>query len=761
MNRIPQMSEAFKELSMIRKCNRPLLLASTILAFAVSAPLHAQTAGAGSPAQANDPDNQITEEGAPPVANAGEVEQITVTGRRLGGNLRDVPRSVTVIDEEELEVQQTTTRDLGDVLGRLVPGIGPSVEGRANSAGQSTIRGRRLQLVIDGVVQNNTLLDFNQELGTLGPDLIQSIEVIRGGTAVFGFGATGGVINITTKRASEGPPRFTSRARLSLQPTDIDESFGYTLYQDASFTAGKFDVRLTGSHVRRENRFDGQGNRIPTPTSGSIDNTRDYNASGVIGYRLDDRQRVEVQALYTNRLEHDRWIGINANAFTGVLPQLLHTGPGILNAATFARVQDAPPVKFVTKQGQISYENSDLLGSRVNLIGYAQEKTNRTATSLVTLRALPGLPSTQVLLINNAKQERIGARLTINSPLRFLEERASLTWGADYEWQKFVQPNNIPGLDPNTPPTVQDAYAAFGQLVFHPVPWLTLNGGLRYEKIVATIDDFRISRLQNVAHAGRLVKGGKLKPNRLIPNIGFVADVGGGSVYASYAQGFSIGELLRPIRVTTAPSVAETVNLVPLVVDNYELGFRLRSGVASSSLAFFFSESELGATFQLDPVTGNNTVERAPERIWGVEATLDLNASEMFTIGGTFAYQEGERELAGRWLPLPANRISPIKIYAYADARFSEALRARVQGSYGGARNKFGPSTVQNEGGVNSLFLVDASSIWKIGPGEVSIGVQNLFDKQYIPQFIQGFNNSNDYYSGQGRLITIGLALRL
>lgn len=746
---------------MTRESHRHMLLTSTILAAALSTPLHAQTAGTGTAVQAKATDNSITQSDAPPVADDGEQATITVTGTRLGGNLRDIPRSVTVIDEEELEVQQTTTRDLGDVLGRLVPGIGPSVEGRANGAGQSTIRGRRLQLVIDGVVQNNTLLDFNQELGTLGPDLIQSIEVIRGGTAVFGFGATGGVINITTKRATEGPPRFTSRARLSLQPTDVDKSFGYTLYQDASFTAGKFDVRLTGSHARRENRFDGSGNRIPTPTSGSIDNTRDYNASGVVGYRFGDTQRFEVQALYSNRLEHDRWVGINANAFTGVLPQLLHVGPGILNAATFARVQTAPPVKFITKQGQLSYENTDLLGSRVNVIGYVQEKTNRTATSLVTLRALPGIPAQQVLLVNNTKQERVGARLTINTPLSFLEDRASLTWGADYEWQRFVQPNNIPGLDPNTPPTVQDAYATFGQLVVHPVPWLTINGGLRYEKIIATIDDFRISRLQNVAHAGRFVGGGKLKPNRLIPNIGLVADVGGGSVYASYAQGFSIGELLRPIRVTTAPSVSETVDLLPLVVENYEVGLRLRSGIATSSLAFFYSDSEFGATFQLDPVTGNNTVERAPERIWGVEMTLDLRASEIFSVGGIFAFQEGERELAGRWRPLPANRISPIKIYTYADARFSDTVRTRLQGTYGGARNKFGNSIVQNEGNVKSLFLVDASAIFTVGRGEVSLGVQNLFDKQYIPQFIQGFNNSNDYYSGQGRLITIGLALRL
>lgn len=681
--------------------------------------------------------------------------EVLVVGQRLGGNLKEVPRSVTVIDAAELEIQRTATRDLGDILGRVVPGIGPSVEGRSNGAGQSTIRGRRLQLVIDGVVQNNTLLDFNQELGTLSPDLVERIEVIRGGTAIYGFGATGGIINVTTKRPQAGPPRFTTRIASSFQPDEFDDSLSYPIYQDAAFSVGRFDARVIGSYVRRENRFDSDGRRIPTPTSGSIDNTHEYTFDTALGYAIDEDQRLELQVVYSEREEHDRWIGVG-NAVSETLPSPTQVGPGIFDLTAFARTQDAPPVLFRTKQGRISYDNAAILGSKLNLIAYGQEKFNRTATQLVQLT--PPVPAAQRPLLRNfGSQRQVGTRLTIDTPLAFLEERSNVVWGLDYEWQKYEQPNNVPGIDPNTPPTTQNAYAGYAQLVYHPVSALTLSTGVRYEKIVAQIDDFRVSRLINSPSAGNLVQGGELSFDRVIPNLGMVYEFSPEvAVFASYAQGFSIGELLRPIRGTTAPSVEATVDLKPLVVDNYELGVRGDIGRASYTLAGFYSTSELGAVFILNPLTGNNRVERAPERVWGVEATLDLDLTDRWKFGGSLAHQEGERELQGVWSPLPGNRIAPLKIHAYVDGALAERLRVRLQALYGGSRDEFPGSTVQNEGDVGSVSLLDGSLIAGIGPGDLTIGVQNLLAKQYVPQAIQALNSATDYYSGQGRTVTLG-----
>lgn len=708
-----------------------------VIALTLSGPIHAQT----------EAERQNLAEGP--------MQELVVVAQRLGGDLKEVPRSVTVLDSEELRIQQASARDLSDILGRVVPGIGPSVEGRSNGAGQSNIRGRRLQLVIDGVVQNNTLLDFNQELGSLSPELIEQIEVIRGGTAIYGFGATGGIINVTTKRPRSGPPSFTTKVAAAFQPDEFDDTLSYPVYQDVSFSAGSFDARMFGSYVRRENRFDADGRRIPTPTSGSIDNTREYTFDLALGYTIDENQRIELQGFQNERKEHDRWIG-TGNAITGTLPVPVRVGPGIFDLAAFARTQQAPPVAFKTQQGRISYDNSDVFGSKLNLVGYAQEKSNRSATQLVQLT--PAVPAAQRPLLRNfGTQTRAGARLTIDTPLTSLEERSNVVWGVDYEWQKYIQPNNVPGIDPNTPPTTQDAYAGYAQLVYHPVAALTLNGGVRYEKIAAQIDDFRVSRLINAPSAGNLVQGGELSFDRYIPNIGAVYEFSPAiALFASYAQGFSIGELLRPIRGTTAPSVEATVDLKPLVVDNYELGVRGEIGVTNYTLAAFYSTSELGAVFILNPTTGNNTVERAPERVWGAEATLDVHISDRWTVGGSIAWQEGERELANGWQPLPGNRIAPLKIYGYVDSVITEAVRVRLQGLYGGSRDEFPRSTVQNEGEVDSLFLLDASIIATLGPGDLTLGVQNLLDKQYVPQPIQALNSTTDYYSGQGRTVTLG-----
>ena len=688
--------------------------------------------------------------------------EVTVIGQRLGGNLGDIPRSITVIDKETLASQLPISRDIGDILGRLVPGIGASVEGRANGAGQANIRGRRLQLVVDGVVQNNTLLDSNQELGIISPDLIDRIEVIRGGTAIFGFGATGGIVNVTTKRPRSGPPQLNLRVSTTFQPDHFNDTLATLVSADALFSVGKFDFRLDGAVIGRANRFDADGRRIPTPTSGSIDNTRDYNFNGVVGFNISPTQRIEIQGLFQNREETDRWVAVGGSAITQTLPTAVHTGPGIQTTAVLARTADAPPVLFVTKQGQISYDNADLLGSKLNLIAYFQDKYNRTVTQLSTLTALPGVPSQSVLLRNYGDQKRAGSRLTVTTPLHPFGAGANVVWGVDYEWQKYIQPNNVPGLDPNTPPITQNSYAGFAQVLIHPfTDRLTINGGVRYESITASIDDFRVSRLQTVSSVGNLVKGGKLKFDHFIPNIGAVFEIARPvSLYGSFAQGFSIGELLRPIRATTAPSVAQTVDLKPLVVNNYELGVRGNYGPVSYSLAAFWSSSELGATFIPDPLTGNNTVERAPERIHGVEATLDIRVSKVLTLGGNIAYQEGKRQVNGVWVPLPGNRINPLKIYDYIELRPTRHLRLRFDTDYGGPRNAFPGSTNANEGRVRPLFLANAAITADVGPGQFSLGVQNLFNREYVLQFIQA-QNSTDYYSGQGRVFTLGYQVKL
>ena len=108
--------------------------------------------------------------------------------------------SVTVITAKD--IRRTEAQDLGELL-RQVPGV--EVLDR-NGQKTVSIRGSRANqvlVVMDGVRLNDAMIGA-VDLSTIPLDMVERIEVIKGGgSARFGPGAIGGVINILTKKSWE------------------------------------------------------------------------------------------------------------------------------------------------------------------------------------------------------------------------------------------------------------------------------------------------------------------------------------------------------------------------------------------------------------------------------------------------------------------------------------------------------------------------------------------------------------------------------
>ena len=119
-----------------------------------------------------------------------------------------VGNSVTVITRKDLERQQV--RQVADAL-RSLPGVTVGRTGAYGNFTQVRIRGaegNHTLVLIDGVEANNTT-DGELDFSNLSADDIERIEVIRGPmSALYGSGAVGGVINITTRRG-QGPLTLT------------------------------------------------------------------------------------------------------------------------------------------------------------------------------------------------------------------------------------------------------------------------------------------------------------------------------------------------------------------------------------------------------------------------------------------------------------------------------------------------------------------------------------------------------------------------
>lgn len=121
-----------------------------------------------------------------PGTEAAETEedaiQVVVTATRTEEDILDVPRSVTVVEREEIEEQSRLNRNLYEILGTTVPGFGPPNQSDRNNA--QLLRGREPLVLIDGVPQNS---NFYGAIGLRGfdPNIVERIEVVSGPTGLL------------------------------------------------------------------------------------------------------------------------------------------------------------------------------------------------------------------------------------------------------------------------------------------------------------------------------------------------------------------------------------------------------------------------------------------------------------------------------------------------------------------------------------------------------------------------------------------------
>jgi len=132
---------------------------------------------------------------------------ITVTGSQ-GTTLekKDVTDDVTIITQEDIQMTKATT--LNEVLSKL-GNIPTTQNGGVGNSSSIFLRGmdaRRVLVLIDGVRYNDpSTPGATAEIDQIMLDNIKQIEIIKGAqSGVWGSDASGGVINIITKKTKQG-----------------------------------------------------------------------------------------------------------------------------------------------------------------------------------------------------------------------------------------------------------------------------------------------------------------------------------------------------------------------------------------------------------------------------------------------------------------------------------------------------------------------------------------------------------------------------
>ncbi|BBI54467.1 hypothetical protein HORIV_68880 [Vreelandella olivaria] len=196
-------------------------------------------------------------------ADAGDT--MVVVGSRTPTQISQIPGAVWVIDREMLQQQTRNGADLKTALGRLVPGLDLAPQGRTNY-GQN-MRGRGVQVLIDGVSLNGSR-GLSRQFDAIDPFNIERVEVLSGASSLYGGGATGGLINIITRKGEEGL-NWRTEAGITTgfnNSDDMDRRLSQSISGGNEFVQGYLGTAI-GDNGRH---YDGSGQEIfpisPKPT---------------------------------------------------------------------------------------------------------------------------------------------------------------------------------------------------------------------------------------------------------------------------------------------------------------------------------------------------------------------------------------------------------------------------------------------------------------------------------------------------------------
>lgn len=205
-----------------------------------------------------------------------KVDPVVVTATTVATPAEQLGVSLNVIPGEDFKTYQYSAID--DAF-RNIPGVTVSQGGSYGKLSTLSIRGAnasQVVILVDGVRVSSPTVG-QTDLSDISPDLIERIEVIRGGQAtLYGADAIGGVVNIITKKGT-GP----FAASLENMGGNYD-TFHNRLTAGGTYKI--FNYSITGSHLESNGQFQNDNANI-NAVSGRIGVTLPFDSSLSFVYR--------------------------------------------------------------------------------------------------------------------------------------------------------------------------------------------------------------------------------------------------------------------------------------------------------------------------------------------------------------------------------------------------------------------------------------------------------------------------------------------
>lgn len=714
---------------------------------------------------------------------ATRLDTVVVTGTRAPKSIDKIPGAISVVSTEEIRHTLAVTEDATAVLARSVPGYAESSQAMSNSG--ETLRGRVALRLFDGVPQGSPLRDGSRNATFTDMGVVDRIEVINGPSASEGIGASGGIINYISAVPREEGSHFRLVTRYTTQFKD--DSDGWKVGLNYMYKNDDFDAVVAASRIERGMGYDADGRRLGMNTSGSLHDSTSNNLFLKFGYNFGEAGDKRIQISYSDfRIEgNGNYIQVDGCRYEPGWcedPRPNTSERGHL-FGTKAEFNDFRQVNAI-------YTDSDFFGGTLVLNTYWADQAMRYPPENGSDRQDPLIPPNgddgTIWDQSEINSDKKGVRVSWTRPDLFnipgLELHTGVDWVEDTADQRLALTNRV-----WVPPMEYTSIAPYAQLQYDIGP-VTLSAGLRREDGKLSVDDYTTTWYRD----RRFVHGGKLEYKETLANFGAIWRVNDQwSVFAAYGEGFGLPNVGIPLRNISCPddpddtkpdgcpgdppaSVEDTFReLSAVVVDNREIGVNWRGRRAAFGLSYYDSRSKLGSSYAIDPVTEDYVLFRAPTRIKGIEATAEWTINDAWKVTALYSTTDGKTSFwssdpQGRYgagglnKPMGALDTSPDKIGMSVRWKFSDQGDATLSSTtllsrhlYGEDVRDYDGATFRYEEETTGYTLFDLSVNYRVeGIGRFTLGIENLFNKQYILTWSQipGWRN---YWAGRGRVYSL------
>lgn len=633
-------------------------------------------------------------------------------GARTSTAISEIPGTVWVVDQVQLQEQLDTGVTLKEAIGKLVPSLDLAPEGRSNY-GQN-MRGRNVLVMIDGVSQNSSR-GLSRQFDSISPFNVERVEVLSGASALYGGGATGGIINIVTKKGAPGPAQFETEVS-GTSGFNKSDDLSSRISQSVSGGTDRVHGRLGISGEQNKAFYDGKGDQI------FIDNTQtdlQYNRTldlmGSLAIKLDDVQDLDLLAQYYDS-------GNNGN--TGLyFPNLHDKAPSNLEDA---EIRSGYHTDLEPRSKRLlfnaNYHHSDLLGQDFYLQGsYRKEDNNFFPFPYYNAGKPQGVNGVYFA----ASQQNFEVT-SLKALFAKQWDSVKLTYGVDLDRERFNATQSVfnsaissesGGLDldtqskaPRYPSYRVDGHSVYAQADWKLTDALTLSGGARRQQMDVDVGVFKG------------IPGGSNDYAVNLFNLGAIYDFKNGhQTWINYSEGFDLPD---PAKYYGKAGLSVKDNpLAGIKSRQVETGWRFADVDWDAQAAVYYIWSDKVIT--TDSATLTIDVANKKSRDFGFEGALTRHFNNGWDAGGTLHLVRSEEEDAdGDWMKRDARYASLSKSTAFVGWH-GDGRNVRLQGNHA--------FTLKDDSDhkISGYTTFDLMGSQETEFGTFSAGIQNLLDKEY------------------------------